>query len=301
MNSPKPDHRRPEQRFAFSAMSQRDKWALPDGKRIAVYTVVNVEEWDIEKPIAREYVTSPAGVKTVPNIPNWAWHEYGMRVGIWRILDFFATHGLRASAAVNARVCLGSGEPVARALKDAGWEFMGHGYQQAALHTVEDQRDNIRRAFATLKQYTGRDPKGWLGPGLHQTLDTLDYLAAEGFKYVCDFPMDEQPVQMRTSSTPVVAMPYTLELSDLPMMVVHTHESRVWYQRVVDQFDRLYAEGADQPRVMSMSIHPYIMGVPHRIKHFEAAYRYMLERDEVWFATAEEIYDWYCVQSGADG
>jgi len=160
---------------------------------------------------------------------------------------------------------------------------------------VEDQKANIQKSFDALQAYTGTAPKGWLGPGLHQTLDTLDYLAEVGFKFVTDLPMDEQPVTMQTTTDPMVALPYTLELSDLPMMVVHQHESRVWQERVVDQFDRLYQEGAVQPRVMSMSIHPYIMGVPHRIKYFEAAYDYMLQHEEVWFTTAEEIYDWYVV------
>ena len=285
--------KRPEQRFDFSAISQRKRWRLPEGKRLAVYTVVNVEEWDIEKPIAREYVTSPAGVVTIPNIPNWAWHEYGMRVGFWRLLEAFEQRNIRASAAINARVCEGQGEPVAAAMRDAGWGFMGHGYHQLAMHMVEDQKANIQKSFDALQAYTGTAPKGWLGPGLHQTLDTLDYLAEVGFKFVTDLPMDEQPVTMQTATDPVVALPYTLELSDLPMMVVHQHESRVWQERVVDQFDRLYREGAEQPRVMSMSIHPYIMGVPHRIKYFESAYDYMLQHDEVWFTTAEEIYDWY--------
>ncbi|MCZ6830224.1 MAG: polysaccharide deacetylase family protein, partial [Gammaproteobacteria bacterium] len=248
--------KRPEQRFDFSAMPQRKRWQLPDGKRLAVYTVVNVEEWDIEKPIAREYVTSPAGVVTVPNIPNWAWHEYGMRVGFWRLLQAFEKRGLKASTAINARVCEGNAEPVAAAMRDAGWGFMGHGYHQQALHMVEDQKENIRKSFEVLQGYTGTAPKGWLGPGLHETLDTLDYLAEVGFKFVTDWPMDEQPVTMKTRTEPVVALPYTLELSDLPMMVVHQHESRVWYERAVDQFDRLYLEAAQQPRVMSMSIHP---------------------------------------------
>jgi peptidoglycan/xylan/chitin deacetylase (PgdA/CDA1 family) len=285
--------KRPEQRFDFTPMPGRKRWRLPDGKRLAVYTVVNVEEWDIEKPIAREYVTPPAGVVTVPNIPNWAWHEYGMRVGFWRVLEAFQSRDLKASTAINARVCLGQGEPVAAAMREAGWGFMGHGFHQQALHTVEDQMDNIQRSFDTLLEYTGRPPRGWLGPGLHQTLDTLDYLAEAGFRFVMDLPMDEQPVTLRTSSHPVVAMPYTLELSDLPMMVVHQHESRVWHDRVVAQFDRLYAEGAQQPRVMSMSIHPYIMGVPHRIGYFESAYDHMLQHEDVWFTTADEIYDWY--------
>ncbi len=285
--------KRPEQRFEFSAMPQRKTWRLPEGKRIAVYTIVNVEEWDIEKPIAREYVTSPAGVATVPNIPNWAWHEYGMRVGFWRLLDAFNQRNIKASTAINARVCEGAGEPVAAAMRDADWGFMGHGYHQQALHMVEDQKDNIQKSFDILSRYTGTAPKGWLGPGLHQTLDTLDYLAEVGFRFVTDFPMDEQPVTMQTTADPMVALPYTLELSDLPMMVVHQHESRAWQDRVIDQFDRLYQEGVTQPRVMSMSIHPYIMGAPHRIKYFESAYDYMLQHDDVWFTTAEEIYDWY--------
>jgi peptidoglycan/xylan/chitin deacetylase (PgdA/CDA1 family) len=290
------NNKRPENRFDFSAMPHRDKLVLPEGKRMAVYTVVNVEEWDIEKPIAREYVTSPAGVKTVPNMPNWAWHEYGMRVGIWRLLDFFNKHNLKATTAINATVLSGKGEPVAAAMREAGWEFMGHGFHQAALHTVENQVENITNAFNALKAYTGKAPKGWLGPGLHETLDTLDYLAECGFKYVCDLPMDEQPVSMKTTSSDIVAMPYTMELSDLPMMVVHCHESHVWYDRVVDQFDRLYEESSENPRIMSMSIHPYIMGVPHRIKHFEKAYEHMLKKDDVWFCTAEEIYDWFASQ-----
>ncbi|MBT4521653.1 MAG: polysaccharide deacetylase family protein [Halieaceae bacterium] len=285
--------KRPEQRFDFSAITQRPVWRLPEGKRVAVYTVVNIEEWDIEKPVAREYVTSPAGVSTVPNIPNWAWHEYGMRVGFWRLLAYLEAHGLKASAAINATVCEGAGEPVAAAMRDAGWGFMGHGYHQQALHTVEDQRENISKSFDVLRSYCGVDPKGWLGPGLHETLDTLDYLAEVGFKFVTDWPMDEQPVSMATQSEPIVAMPYPMELSDLPMMVVHQHESHVWYDRVVAQFDRLYREGLEQPRVMSMSVHPYIMGVPHRIGQFEKAYDYLLGHDDVWFTTAEEIYDWY--------
>ncbi|MBW9265758.1 MAG: polysaccharide deacetylase family protein [Candidatus Thiodiazotropha sp. (ex. Lucinisca nassula)] len=284
---------RPEDRFEFTAMPHRPKWQLPEGKRVAVYTVVNVEEWDIEKPIAREYVTSPAGVVTVPNIPNWAWHEYGMRVGIWRLMEALGKRNLMASAAINARVCEGSGEPVARALCDAGWALMGHGYSQAALHIVPDQREVIAKSYKLLRDFNGRAPKGWLGPGLHEKLDSLDILSEVGFKFVCDFPMDEQPVAMQTSSGPIVAMPYTLELSDLPMMVVHQHQSRVWLDRVIDQFDRLYAEGAEQPRVMSMSVHPYIMGVPHRIKYFEAGYDYMKKHSDVWFTTAEEIYDWF--------
>jgi peptidoglycan/xylan/chitin deacetylase (PgdA/CDA1 family) len=216
-----------------------------------------------------------------------------MRVGIWRLMDSLHSRGLRAGAAINARVCEGAGEPVARAMHDAGWGFLGHGYAQAAIHTLQNQRAAIQQSFDILKSYTGKAPKGWLGPGLHETLDTLDYLAETGFKYVCDWPMDEHPVTMQTSAGPMMAMPYSMELSDLPMMVVQQQPSELWQRRAVDQFDRLYAEGAEQPRIMCMSVHPYIIGVPHRIKYFEAAYDHMLKKSDVWFATPDEIYDWF--------
>lgn len=283
----------PQERFNYSAMPQRERLELPNGARLAVYLVVNVEQWDIEKPIAREYVSSPAGVITVPNVPNWAWHEYGMRVGIWRMMESLKKRDIRAGAAMNAQVCEGMWEPVARGILDAGWDFMGHGYAQAALHVVEDQQASITKSFEVLKAYSGKAPKGWLGPGLHETLDTLDYLANTGFKYVCDWPMDEHPVEMKTQSDKIMAMPYSFELSDLPMMVVHQHQSEVWLQRAIDQFDCLYQEGAKQPRIMCMSVHPYIMGAPHRIKYFEAVYDYMLKKKDVWFATPDEIYDWF--------
>lgn len=283
----------PQERFEYSAMPERERLQLPDKARMAVYLIVNVEEWDIQKPVAREYVTPPAGVVTVPNVPNWSWHEYGMRVGIWRIMEALSKRNLRANISVNAGVCEGHGEPVAKAGLEAGWDFLGHGYAQAAIHTVEDQQAVIRKSFEVIKNYTGKAPKGWQGPGLHETLDTVDYLAEAGFKFVCDWPMDEHPVEMQTSAGPIMAIPYSFELSDLPMMVVHTHESDVWLKRAVDQFDRLYEESADQPRIMSMGIHPYIMGVPHRIKYFEAAYDHMLKKADVWFTTADEIYEWF--------
>jgi hypothetical protein len=176
---------RPEERFDYSAITQRKPWKLPGGARVAVYTVVNVEEWEITRPVAREYVTPPAGVVTVPNIPNWSWHEYGMRVGIWRLMEALAARGLRASAAINARVCVGPGEPVARALRDAGWAFIGHGFAQAALHTAEDQRAVITESFKVLSDYRGQAPKGWLGPGLHEeTLDTSIISPRQSFRFV---------------------------------------------------------------------------------------------------------------------
>lgn len=288
----------PSDRFDYSPLPDRGKWSLPGGAQIAIYTVVSVEEWDIQKPIVRQYVPAPQGIVPVPDVQNWSWHEFGMRVGFWRILDALTARGIRASAAVNARLCK-TYPPIAQAILDANWEFVGHGVVQGPLTTAPDQRAVIRETRNLLKAFTGKTPKGWLGPGLTETWDTLDILAEEGYSYVADWSMDEQPVTMRTSAGPLVAMPFSLETGDLPMMVAHHHASDVWLQRMKDQFDRLYMDGAHSARVMPVSVHPYITGVPHRIKYFEQAYDYFAGHKGVWFATAEEIYDWFVSQAVA--
>jgi peptidoglycan/xylan/chitin deacetylase (PgdA/CDA1 family) len=282
----------PHERFDYSAIVDRRPWRLPRGARIAVWTIVNVEEWDIEKPMARQVLGAPQGVSTVPDVPNWAWHDYGMRVGIWRILEALRARKLPATTALNANVCR-SYPRVAQAMLDAGWEFMGHGVRQGALHLLPDQRAAIREAIEIIQKFTGKKPKGWLGPGLTETWETLDHLAEAGIEYVSDWVNDDQPYEIRTTRGPLISVPYSLELNDIPMMIIQHHESPAWVQRCRDQFDRLYAEGARQPRVMAIAVHPYIHGVPHRIKYFEAVYDYIRRKKGVWFTTGEGIADWY--------
>jgi peptidoglycan/xylan/chitin deacetylase (PgdA/CDA1 family) len=284
--------RLPPERFDYSAIVDRKPWRLPRGARIAVWTIVNIEEWDIEKPMARQYLTAPQGVATVPDVPNWAWHDYGMRVGFWRMYEALRKRRIRATTSINASVCR-SYERVACAMLDAGWEFMGHAVKQGAMHIQPDQRAVIRESIQIIEKFTGARPKGWLGPGLTETWETLDLLAEEGIEYVSDWVNDDQPYEIRTATRPLVSIPYTLELNDIPMMVIQHHASSEWLQRVKDQFDRLYAEGAKNPRVMAIAVHPYIHGVPHRIRYFEAAYDYIRRHKNVWLTTGEEIYDWY--------
>jgi peptidoglycan/xylan/chitin deacetylase (PgdA/CDA1 family) len=284
--------RLPSERFDYSPIMSRRPWKLPRGARIAVWTIVNVEEWDIEKAMARQYLSAPQGVSPVPDVPNWAWHDYGMRVGFWRLLEALTKRKIRATTAINANVCR-SYAPVARAMLEAGWEFMGHGVKQGAMHLLADERQTIRESIAIIKAFTGKPPKGWLGPGLTETWETLDILAEEGIEYVSDWVNDDQPYEIRTTTRPLISVPYSIELNDIPMMVIQHHDSTAWLSRCKDQFDRLYAEGAKHPRVMAIAVHPYIHGVPHRIKYFEAVYDYIRKQKGVWLTTGEGIYDWW--------
>ncbi len=282
----------PRERFEYSAIVDRGPLKLPGGGRLAVWTIVNVEEWDIQGPMPRAVLPAPGGASVVPDVPNWAWHEYGMRVGFWRLKAALDRYKIKATMAINASVCL-SYPRIAKAAVDAGWEFMGHGYIQKALHLVEDQREVIRKSIETIRKFTGTPPRGWLGPGLTETWDTLDILAEEGIEYVSDWVNDDQPYEIKTTARPLVVVPYTLEINDIPMMLVQHHEAHELFDRARDQFEQLYAEGRHTARVMAIAVHPYISGMPHRIKYFEKIYAYMKKRPGVVFWKGEDILDWY--------
>ena len=282
----------PKDRIAYSAIVDRPPLKLPDGARIAVWTIVNVEEWSIERNMPRTVLSPPDGQPLQPDLPNWAWHEYGMRVGFWRFVEVLKKFGLKATLAINGSVCT-SYPRVATAALEAGWEFMGHGYIQRPMHHLENQKEEIFKAVEAIRSFTGKKPRGWESPGLTETYETIDYLAEAGIEYVADWVLDDQPCEIRTASGPIVSVPYTVDLNDIPMMVLQNHPSEEWLRRGIDQFDRLHAEGEKSMRVMAISVHPYITGVPHRIGYLEKLYEYILQRAGVKMWTGEQILDWY--------
>jgi peptidoglycan/xylan/chitin deacetylase (PgdA/CDA1 family) len=269
---------------------------LPQGGRIAVWTIVNVEEWSIERPMPRTVLPPPFGQPLLPDLPNWAWHEYGMRVGFWRFVEVLARFGVTPTLAINGSVCR-SYPRVAQAARDAGWEFMGHGFIQRPMHHVEDQRAAIRDTIAAIREFTGRAPRGWESPGLTETPSTIDLLAEAGIEYVADWVLDDQPCRIDTASGPVVSIPYTVEMNDIAMMALQNHPSAEWLQRGIDQFERLYAESERITRVMAISVHPYIMGAPHRISYLEKLYEHIVARPGVLLWTGERILDWYVAET----
>ncbi|HTG96509.1 MAG TPA: polysaccharide deacetylase family protein [Burkholderiales bacterium] len=282
----------PKDRVPYSAIVDRPTLSLPNGARLAVWTIVNVEEWSIERNMPRTVLPPPYGQPLMPDLPNWAWHEYGMRVGFWRFLEALNKFNLKATLAINGSVCK-SYPRVAEAGLKAGWEFMGHGYIQRPMHHLEDQRQQIFDAVAAIKAFTGKKPRGWESPGLTETYDTIDWLAEAGIEYVADWVLDDQPCLIKTAHGPMVSVPYTVEMNDIAMMVLQSHPSEEWLRRGIDQFDRLYREGGDSARIMAISVHPYITGVPHRIGYLEKLYEYILQRPGVLMWTGEQILDWY--------
>ena len=279
-------------RIPYQALVDRPKLTLPDGKKIAVWVILNVEEWRIEKPMPRTVLPPPMGQPLLPDVPNWSWHEYGMRAGFWRQYEALTSRGIPTTLAINGHVCK-SYPRVAQAAKDASWEFMGHGFLQGPMHKLEDQRQAIHDAMDTIEAFWGQRPRSWESPGLTETEETLDLLRESGVEFVADWVIDDLPQDIDTPHGVITTIPYTVELNDIAVYALQQHDSEVFLSRGKRQFDRLYQEAEDNARVMAISIHPYITGVPHRIAALEALLDYVGSHDGTVWMTASEIGDWY--------
>jgi allantoinase len=290
----------PRERCDYSAIVDRPRLNYPGNPRVVVWTIVNLEVWDISRPMARQVLPAPMGQPLLPDVPNWSWHEYGMRVGVWRFFELLRGLRIRPTLSINARVCIDY-ERVARQALDDGWEFMGHSYEQMPIHKVEDQRGMILKSLDTLERFTGTRPIGWLGPGLTETLETPELLVESGVKYIGDWVYDDEPTMIRTASGPLVTLPYSVELNDIPMMIVKHHEAAYWRQSCIDYFHRLYKEGAERPRIMAIAIHPYISGQPHRIAYLEQVYEHINAHADVAHMNGAEIYAHYNAQKKVHG
>jgi len=282
----------PRERLPYSAIIDRPRLPLPNNGRIAVWTIVNVEEWSIDYPMPRQVLSPPRGEPLVPDLANWAWHEYGMRVGFWRILETIQSIGQRATLATNGSVCKTYPRIIEAAL-EANWEIMGHGFLQGPMHKVPDQRQAIRDTIEAIRSVAGKPPRGWESPGLTETFETPDLLAEEGIEYIADWVVDDQPVEITTTAGPLISVPYTVEVNDIPMMALQQHTSDIFLKRGIDHFDRLYEEGAEHTRIMAISVHPFLSGAPHRIKYLAELYDYILSKPDVCMMTGEEVLDWY--------
>lgn len=282
----------PTDRLSYSPINERPPLKLPNDARLAVWVIVNVEEWDARETMPRTVLTPPAGGSPSPDVPNWAWHEYGNRVGFWRMLEIFDALRIKAALAINGSA-IQAYEPIARAARDRGWEFIGHGFSQKNMQKVANEREDIIKTTKVIGDFVGRRPRGWLGPGLTETWETPDILDEEGYDYVCDWVLDDQPVSLKTRKGSIINIPYTQECNDVAMMLIQHHKASEYRDRAIDQFEQLYADARDSARVMALVVHPYIMGAPHRLHYFREALDHIAGKPGVLFRTGEEILDWY--------
>ena len=280
-------------RYDDSFIFERKPFTWPGNKTLAVWIAPNVEVWHYDSPGGTG--VSPNVRNIVPDVINYAWREYGMRVGLWRIAEVLDATGVKASVALNSAVC----ETFPKAMeemKKRGWEFMGHGItnsESLAGLTPEKEKEVIQTVLKTIEQATGRKPRGWLGSGLAETYNTLDILAEEGVTYCGDWNNDDQPYPMKVKNGRLYSIPYCMEINDIPLFIRKGYTGEQYYRSVIDQFETLYTDSKKQPRVMGIPLHPMIIGQPLRIKYLQRALAHIKKHDRVWFATGGEIIDAY--------
>ena len=282
-------------RVLYTAIVDRPKLVLPGGAKMIVWLIVNIEHWSIANSMPRMVLSPPMGQPMQPDLPNWAWHEYGMRVGFWRIFDALNQRSIVPTLATNGIVC-NSYPRVAEAGLKKGWEMMGHGYVQGPMHKLPNQLESIEKTVEAIKKFSGKAPVGWESPGLTENDETIDCLSRAGIEYVADWVLDDQPVWIQASPSPVLSVPYTVELNDIPMMLLQNNRGEEMFLRGVDHFERLWSESLTIPRVMAISVHPYVSGTPHRITYFEKLLDYIQKKDGVLIQTGEWISNWYRTQ-----
>ncbi|CAM4033505.1 polysaccharide deacetylase family protein [Bordetella muralis] len=279
--------------YAFS--NDRPPLTPPAAGKILVHLVVNVENWSLDQPMPRTIITPPHGKETVPDVPNFSWADYGMRAGLPRMLEAITSRGLPASTSCNASV-IDAYPRAAQAMLQAGWEFIGHGMHQKSINHGGSELETIQACLEKIKSFTGQRTRGWLSPGLRETYDTADILAANGVDYVCDWVIDDLPHWMKVKEGRLIQMPYNLELNDSVIYAVEKHSSPEFLlrlQRTLALFER---EIERQPRVLALGLHPHLMGVPHRFGYLEEMLDLLVQHPQVVFMNGSAIADWFMGQ-----
>ena len=274
-------------RYPYSPISQRPAYDWPEGKRLAVYIGLNLEWFSFGEGLGAEL--APGGPQ--PDVLNYAWRDYGNRVGVFRLAELFAELALPVSLLINSQMIEEAPQAV-DAFRDA--ELVGHGRtnseRQGTLSEAEEAT-LIGETTAAIEKHSGQHPRGWLGPWISQSPLTPDLLQEAGYTYLLDWCHDDQPVWMKTRKGRILSVPYPQELNDIPQIVARKREGADFADMIVDAFEVMRAECDQRPLVMGIALHPYIVGWPHRFKHLARALRTLkADADErVWFTTAGAI------------
>jgi len=279
-------------RFPYSPIIDRKPLKWPNGARVAVWVIPNIEHFMFDRPS-----TSITAVTTqfVPDVLNYSWRDYGVRVGIWRMMEVMEKYGVKGTVALNADVCRNYPRIIEEANK-LGWEWMGHGVNNSTIinkQGEEEERKMIHGIVDTIAKSTGRKPRGWLGPALTESHNTPDILVEAGIEYVGDWVNDEQPYPMKTKNGTLYSIPYSIELNDIPAFLDLGRSPEEFYRMICDQFDVLYQDGAKSGRVMAICLHPFLIGHPYRSKYFDMALKHIKGHSDVWLAKGGEIIDAY--------
>ena len=289
--------------YDYIPLPARQQLVWPNGARVALILTFNLETWDLTKDTDRPYYAGGPSILpdllpgNVPDFPNYSWREYGQRVGIWRLLELFDQLGAKASCTTNAVTFERRGAMTDAVLK-RGWELLTHNWEQGELLSdlakePAREKEVVLRTLAAFEKHVGRKSKGWLSSSLRGTLQTADILAEQGCTFYCDLMNDDQPYLLRTPHGPIVSVPYSNEINDFTFITRKNYTTDQFRDALIEELDVLYAEGATTGRIMNVGLHPHVSGRAHRIRALREFIEHAQSLPGVWWATREEIADWY--------
>jgi len=216
-------------------LPERKDYSWPGSRRLAFVITTNVEWFAFGAGLGHD----PAKTGEPQTHRNYAWRDYGNRIGVWRLLELFDELKLPAAHNTNSLV-YDYAPQVMAAIRQRGDEVVAHGRTNAenlrGLWQPDEERI-LREVTETITRHEGSPPEGWMGSGAYETSHTPDLLKELGYKYLMDWPMDDQPVWLKTRAGPILAMPYPIELNDSQHVVHRKQGAEEFCDMVVDQFD----------------------------------------------------------------
>lgn len=280
--------------YDYVPIIDRDPLVLPDKARVAVVPYINIEHFPADIPGT---AIIPGTQQFNPDPLNYGWRDYGNRVGLWRMMELMDKCGMRATVCLNSEVIREYSRIIEEG-KKRNWAWIGHGINNAPANFLsgideDKEREIIKDVLDTMEQAIGRKTRGWLSPFLTHTDNTPNILAEMGVEYLCDYTADDHPFPLNTKTNSLIAVPYTVELNDIPAFQSVGVSSAAFGDMIIDQFDVLYEEGATNARIMPICLHTFWVGQPNKFKHLKRAFEYICSHENIWLTTADGVNEWY--------
>jgi hypothetical protein len=282
-------------RYSYIPLPERTDYAWPQGRRLALTITTNIEWFAFGAGLGND----PAKAGEPQTHRNYSWRDYGNRVGIWRLFDLLDELELPAGHCTNSLIYEYAPQ-ITDAIRRRGDEVIAHGRSNAenlrGLWQPDEERI-LREVTATIARHERKPPKGWFGAGAYESAHTPDLLKELGYRYLMDWPMDDQPVWLRTRSGPILSVPYPVETDDAQAIIHRRYSADVFADMVVDQFDEMLEQCERHPLVMNVSVHPYVFGQPFRVKRLRSALRHCVKSRKAWLCRPGDIAD-HCYSLG---
>jgi peptidoglycan/xylan/chitin deacetylase (PgdA/CDA1 family) len=285
----------PHNRYDYVPITDRPVFVWPKGKGLAVYLGVNLEHFAFGEGLGAEL--APSGPQ--PDVLNYAWRDYGNRVGAWRMIEMCDELELPATVLVNAAI-YDYAPSLITAHRTRGDEIAGHGRtnsERQSTMTEAEETALIEDTTAAITKAEQHPPAGWLSPWIAESMTTPDLLQEAGYSYTLNWCMDDQPIWMRTRNGPLLSVPYPQEVNDIPAIIARKDSASEFADLIIDTFDEMLEQARTQPLVMGIALHPYIVGQPARLRHLRRALNHICShRDDIWLTTAGQIAESYTAQ-----